>query len=414
MELSFLVSTGMIIGGLLSSLSGTLLVPLLIRWLDKSQSAAKTERSARTRATRRTDYSPANQECSSLAILLPAPEGEEFSEGPLPEEFRASLESITSAIAVAKRKNPSFSAEVFIGTREQFSHDAATVTGVLSGARARIVKTGHSDHWEIVRVLVERAWAYDWLAVVEPGTVWSPRLLSEVVEQVQEDGRVALVSPRHGSTRSSSLMASLSAFASAGLTMCKNILLRPSRLSGLPIALNPATTFYRSDELIDTFRFLQSHSAQRGNLLLPFVLKAIHPQVRIVGTNSSRSAGVFAPANLQSTLRGERRQLPAAVDCLRLLKSLPIRRSPALTLAALEYLFISGWVYWTLAMVGGSLLLVGQSSGMDAVMMASGAIGIITISLTLWGRISLRTIADEISTSLRVPLAIAFPTSGRR
>ncbi len=414
MEIYFLVSTGMIIGGLLSSLAGTLLFPFLIRWLDKPQSSAKTKGSTRSRASLRTDPSPTRQECSSLAILLPAPEGGEFSEGTLPEDFRASLESITSAIAVAKRKKPSLSVEVFIGTREQYSNDATALIGESLGARARVVKTGQSDRWDIVRVLVERAWAYDWLAVVEPGTVWSPRLLAEVVEQVQQDGRIALVSPRHGLKRSASLMASISAFAAAALYLCKNVLFRPSRLSGLPIAINPSTTFYRSDELINTLRFLQLHSGQSGSLILPFVLKAIHPHVRISGMNSSHSAGVFAPANLQSTLRGERQQLPAAVDCVRLLKSLPIRRSPALMLAALEYIFISGWVYWTLSMMVGGLLLAGQLGGSEAVIMVSAAIGIITICCTLGGRISLRSMGDEISTSLKVPLAIAFPPSSRR
>lgn len=256
--------------GLAGSLAGSLLLPFLGRLLHRPADSGYHDAPS---------IAPAGQPFSSIAILIPAPRTRS-QRGALV----ASCASIAAAIEVAKLRNPTLTAEIFIGTTDP--HDRLS-SGIPQDVRW--VTTRQTERWSMLRVLVERAWAYDWIAIVEPGTEWSPDVLMGVVQEARQDASTALISPLQGHKDA------VTEAVSKGLGFVRSILAHPNHLSSIPMPFRPATTFYRSDELVSTFRELRAVNRPHGDLVIPFVMRALHPAVRFVGIRSGSSAAVVPP-----------------------------------------------------------------------------------------------------------------------
>jgi hypothetical protein len=218
--------------GLLGSLSGSLILPIIIRRLERKATAQSRITSSRNRKP------VTAQPFSSVAILIPLPSCNSDE-----RELEASISSIVTAIAQLRRSQPAFSAEVLIGSPEPIPEQ---FSGNNFGFRW--IVTGQDNRGAILRELIERAWAYDWIAIVEPGTEWAPGVLTAAYDAAIQDPETVLISPNHGHRDP------LSALASSSISLIKRLFVHPPHLCGIPMPFRPATTFYRSDELIATFR----------------------------------------------------------------------------------------------------------------------------------------------------------------
>jgi hypothetical protein len=333
-----------------------------------------------------------------LAILIPAPRSHEQRAA-----LVTSCASIAAAIEVAKQRNPYLTAEIFIGTADPIERVPSGLVGEV-----RWITTRQRERWSMLRVLVERAWAYDWVAVVEPGTRWAPEVLVEVVQEARQDRTTALISPLHG------YRDALNAITSKGFSLVRSILNHPTHLSSIPMPYRPATTFYRTDELVSTFRELRSVQRPHGDLVIPFVMRALHPAVRFVGTRSRGSAAVIPPSSVAGSDFSPRYgRFPAAVDCFHVLRSLQGHLPSSLTTTAVEYLVVSGWVYWTSAIILGAAFMLSTVAGV----VMTGVLISIALILGIIGSLEKkgtgRAVFDEIVSSLLVPLYIVFPPVSR-
>lgn len=385
MDLLAVLSLSLLGIGLAGSLAGSLLLPLLGRLLHRPAEDGYLDAPP--------SIAPTGQSFSSVAILIPAPRSASQRAA-----LVASCASITAAIEVARRRNPTLTAEIFIGTTDP-------VDRIPSGIpqHVRWVTTRQSERWSMLRVLVERAWAYDWIAVVEPGTRWSPDVLMGVVQEARQDAKTALISPLHGHSDA------LSAVVSKGFDFVRNIVSHPNHLSSIPMPFRPATTFYRSDELVSTFRELRSVDRPHGDLVIPFVMRALHPAVRFVGVHAGSAAAVIPPTSQTDATSGGNGRFPVAVDCFHVLRSLQSRLPASLSITAIEYLVVSGWVYWTSSILLGGALLLNPAAGlMVGAVLLSIVVFLSAISAMAEQGVG-RSLADEVIASLLVPLYILFP-----
>ena len=371
--------------GITGSLAGSLILPALGRLLHRPLSEYHPESHT---------VSPGGQPFSSLAILIPAPRAKSERAA-----LVASCASINAAIELAKLRNPTLTAEIFIGIADPLDRTPRGIAGDV-----RWITTRKTKWWSMLAVLVERAWAYDWMAVVEPGTRWSPDVLVDVILQARQDRAIALISPLHGNHKGKATV------LSKGISLARSLLAHPNHLSSIPMPFGPATTFFRSDELVSTFRELRAVGRPHGPLVIPFVMRALHPTARFVSTRSKGSTTIIPPTSTNATASGTGdRRFPVAVDCFHMLRSLQSRLPASLTVAAIEYLVVSGWVYWTSSTILGIALLFDPYIGLMA------TLAFLTSGLALAGISALllrgadEGFVDEIICSLLVPLYILFP-----
>ena len=387
-----IISSVCLLTGLLGPLSGSLILPFIIRRLER-QAAAQNRISDNRNAQNRNKKPITAQPFSSVAILIPLLSGNAAQ-----AEIDASISSILTAITQLKRSHPSFSAEMLIGSPEPSSEQfGENLVGV------RWIVTSQDNRGGILRELTERAWAYDWIAVVEPGTEWAPGVLAAAYDAAIQDPATVLISPNHGHRDP------LSALASSSIALIKRLLIHPPHLSGIPMPFRPATTFYRSDELIATFRELRSLKGGLRGMVIPMVMRALHPTARFVGLAPLQPSSVVAPKGGVNRTDPSSTRLPDAIICFQVVRSLSIRPPVSLAVTAVQYLIVSGWVYWTCASLFSSALLLGPLSGTISLGTFSVLIGVITCIAVLAEKADLSAIFEEIINSLRVPLMIVSP-----
>jgi hypothetical protein len=373
--------------GLLGSLSGSLILPIIIRRLERKATSQNRFTGGRNRKP------VTAQPFSSVAILIPLP-----SQNSNERDLEESISSIVAAIAQLRRSQPAFSAEVLIGSPKPISEQFG---GKHVGFRW--IVTGQDNRGAILRELIERAWAYDWIAVVEPGTEWSPGVLAAAYDAAIQDPETVLISPNHGHRYP------LSALASNSIALMKRLLVHPPHLCGIPMPFRPATTFYRSDELIATFRELRSLKGGLRGLVIPMVMRALHPTARFVGLAPVRSSSVVASKAGVDRTDSSSTRLPDAVICFQVVRSLSIRPPISLAVTVIQYLIVSGWVYWSCASLFSAVLLLGPLSGTISLGTSSLLVGVIAVIVALAERSDFRGIFEEVSNSLRVPVMIVAP-----
>jgi hypothetical protein len=387
-----IISSLCLLAGLLGSLSGSLILPFIIRRLERQ--AAAHNRITDSRNAQNKNRKPITaQPFSSVAILIPLPSGNAHQ-----TEMEASVSSIVAAIAQLRRSQPSFSAEVLIGSpepsSEQFRDDRVGV---------RWIVTQQDSRGGILRELTERAWAYDWIAVVEPGTEWATGVLAAAYDTAIQDPATVLISPNHGHRDP------LSALASSSIALIKRLLVHPPHLCGIPMPFRPATTFYRSDELIATFRELRSLKGGLRGLVIPMVMRALHPTARFVGLGPLRPSSVVAPKGGVVRTDSSSTRLPDAIVCFQVIRSLSVRPPVSLAVTAIQYLIVSGWVYWSCASLFSAALILGPLTGTISLGTLSLVVGVIACIAVLAEKADLSAIFEEITNSLRVPLMIVSP-----
>jgi hypothetical protein len=328
-----------------------------------------------------------------VAILIPLP-----SYNSNERELEASISSIGSAITQLRRTQPAFSAEVLIGSPEPISEQlGANSTGF------RWIVTEQDNRGAILRELIERAWAYDWIAIVEPGTEWSPGVLSAAYEVAIQDPETVLISPNHGHRDP------LSALASSSIALIKRLLVHPPHLCGIPIPFRPVTTFYRSDELIATFRELRSLKGGLRGLVIPMVMRALHPTARFVGLPPVRNSSVVASKSGVYRPDSSSTRLPDSIICFQVVRSLSIRPPVSLAVTVIQYLIVSGWIYWSFASLFSAALLLGPLSGTISLGTLGVLLGVVASLVALAERAHFSAIFEEVTNSLRVPLMIVSP-----
>lgn len=376
----FIIASCFLLIGLTGSLSGSVALPLIIRRLERKAIARNRKKKP-----------VVDQPFSSLAILVPVVSGSLDM-----TSLEATISSIKASIAQAKRTQSSFSAEILIGSAELTSEQ---VEHLPFGARW--VGTQQGNRGGILRELVERAWAYDWIAVVEPGTEWSPGVLAAARDAAQKDPSVVLISPHHRHH------ASLSTIASGSIGLLKSLLVHPPHLCGMPIPFRPATTLYRSDELIATFRELRSLRGGLRGLIIPMVMKALHPTARFIGLPPVGPSSVTTPLTPLPRSDETDSPLPDAIICLRVIRSLSVRPPVSLAVTVIQYLIVSGWIYWTSASALSAALLLGPLTGTVSLSVFGMTTALIGAVVALAERANFSDIGEEIVNSLRVPLMIA-------
>jgi hypothetical protein len=382
-----MISSLCLLVGLLGSLSGSLILPIIIRRLGRQTKAQSRITSTRNRKPITV------QPFSSVAILIPLPSCNSNE-----RELEASISSIVTAIAQLRRSQPAFSAEVLIGSPEPIPEQ---FSGNNFGFRW--IVTGQGNRGAILRELIERAWAYDWIAIVEPGTEWAPGVLAAAYDAAIQDPETVLISPNHGHRDP------LSALASSSISLIKRLFVHPPHLCGIPMPFRPATTFYRSDELIATFRELRSLKGGLRGLVIPMVMRALHPTARFVGLAPVRSSSVVASKGGVYRPDSSSTRLPDAVICFQVVRSLSIRPPISLAVTVIQYLIVSGWVYWSCASLFSAALLLGPLSGTISLGTLSVLVGIVAGIVALAERADFSGIFEEITNSLRVPLMIVSP-----
>jgi hypothetical protein len=387
MTVLIMIASLCLLVGLLGSLSGSFILPIIIRRLERKATS-------QNRITNHRNRKPVTaQPFSSVAILIPLP-----SYNSDERELEASISSIASAITQLRRTQPAFSAEVLIGSPEPISEQlGANSTGF------RWIVTEQDNRGAILRELIERAWAYDWIAVVEPGTEWSPGVLSAAYDVAIQDPETVLISPNHGHRDP------LSALASSSIALIKRLLVHPPHLCGIPIPFRPMTTFYRSDELIATFRELRSLKGGLRGLVIPMVMRALHPTARFVGLPPVRKSSVVASKSGVYRPDSSSTRLPDSIICFQVVRSLSIRPPVSLAVTVIQYLIVSGWIYWSFASLFSAALLLGPLSGTISLGTLGVLVGVVASLVALAERAHFSGIFEEVTNSLRVPLMIVSP-----
>jgi hypothetical protein len=75
----------------------------------------------------------------------------------------------------------------------------------------------------------------------------------------------------------------------------------------------------------------------------------------------------------------------------------------------MQYLIVSGWVYWSCASLFSAVLLLGPLSETISLGTLSVLVGIVAGIVALAERADFRAIFEEVTNSLRVPLMIVSP-----
>jgi hypothetical protein len=102
-------------------------------------------------------------------------------------------------------------------------------------------------------------------------------------------------------------------------------------------------------------------------------------------------------------------RLPDAIVCFQVIRSLSVRPPVSLAVTAIQYLIVSGWVYWSCASLFSAALILGPLTGTISLGTLSLVVGVIACIAVLAEKADLSAIFEEITNSLRVPLMIVSP-----
>ncbi|MFZ9520956.1 MAG: glycosyltransferase [Silvanigrellaceae bacterium] len=200
------------------------------------------------------------EQVHSLDVLIPC----HNEEGRL----RETLKSVVTAIRNANRLFPDLNVNVSVGL------DACSDNTVLDthGFRLKAMAFSYKSKWKVLRSLVSASTA-DWVALVDAGTVWDPRLLRNC-HPLFERAENMCVAPRY-QTLNAGLLARAYWRLEAFLKCLEN-------KSGGPVSVHGATVFYRRKDLLEALTLLEGREWINDDVVIPMALRIVSPEKRIV------------------------------------------------------------------------------------------------------------------------------------
>jgi hypothetical protein len=261
----------------------------------------------------------------------------------------------------------------------------------------------------MIKYLLDQAWAFEWVAFVDAGSLWPDVLISSVVRSIEADGRVMAVAPSYSNSAAGSI-----ARVTWGI---ERVLKSLENFAGGPISVHGATVFYRTDQVMEAMRALESHESWlNDDVAVPLMMRILFP----------RYSTVYLPSVTVGDMQGEAhgreygRRRRMALGNLEWVQRIGVRGTTSVRCLQLRRIFRMMWAYWVICLAVGCFLFVGsflELATLSLLTLAAAATLLVVLIPTLAQRTggrSLRKLAsglDVARASLATPVFAVFNPS---
>lgn len=238
-------------------------------------------------------------------------------------------------------------------------------------------KRGKIGKWQMIVELVHAA-CTDWVALVDSGSIWDPKLLISALPlmcNLEVDGIAPSYMP----------------FEAGALERLQwrleQWVKHLESKSGGPISVHGATVFYRRTTLLEALACLESQCWLNDDLVIPSVIRLLNPLHRIVYLQARGMKGAMVvdcglKSDVPTEIRRRRRIAHGSAEWLHLMCSLRFWQSPGIAMLVSRRVSRMMWPYWVTCLAGALLLAGWHTVGTAKVLIgAIAGIGLVVITI---------------------------------
>jgi cellulose synthase/poly-beta-1,6-N-acetylglucosamine synthase-like glycosyltransferase len=262
--------------------------------------------------------------------------------------IRQTLESLlASAQALRESQGDCFDLQITVGLDHCTDKTAEIVAEVSRASQfpiRSISNVGERGKWNTLLLMIGMSEAH-WVALVDSGSLWQPKLLATAWNLLRESAVMA-VAPSYAPSR-------CGLFETATWRL-ERMLKRMENHAGGPVSVHGATILYRRSTLLGALASLHGRSWLNDDVVVPLTLRLQNPGCRIVYLSAGCDAGWVSDVGVVSELSVEygrrRRMVMGNLQWIRLI----LLPQLSVLLVASRRLFRVFWAYWILFILLGS------------------------------------------------------------